>query len=91
MTYVTMFMPFLYNIAYCNNTVIIQCTVLMYAEYAYSISSHNVSPSYRQGLLYDIDPRVQDPLAFAVSGHCFCQHGRRKTPVVLSYITYMQE
>ena len=62
----------------------------MYTEHAYSISSLSVSQAYGQGFLYDTGPCVQDPLAFAVSGHCFCQHGRRKTPVVLSYIIHLR-
>ena len=31
-------MPFLYNIAYCNNTVVILCSVLMHTDNLHSIS-----------------------------------------------------
>ena len=32
-----MFMPLLYNIAYCNNKVVIQCSVLIYTENLHSM------------------------------------------------------
>ena len=32
-----MFMPFSYNIEYCNNTVAIPCSVLIYTETLHSI------------------------------------------------------
>ena len=33
----TTFMLFSYNMQYCNNTVVIQCSVLMHTENEYSI------------------------------------------------------
>ena len=59
----------------------------MHTEHVYGVGSLSVSPVCGQGLLYDICPRVQDPLAFAVSGNCLCQHGGRKTPATFGYVT----
>ena len=62
-----MSMPLLNNIAwfkwYSHNTVY----SILYTEYAYCIISLGVSPSYVQGLLHDICPRVQVAPTFAVT------------------------
>ena len=54
-TNMTMFMPFSYNIEYCNNTVVIQCYVSIYTEnlhtvyfrsaYLHSVGEANVTRS----------------------------------------------
>ena len=96
-----MFMPILHNIEKFNNTVIIQSSVSMYTD-VYSVllfsitecstgppssdlKKHFVRPSDPHGV-----PRSQctcsvvSPAAVRVN-----QHGLRKAPVILSYVTYM--
>ena len=102
MTYVTMFMPFLYNIIYCNNTVVIQCSVYMYTENFHSIISFRITEGADKTCVIWYKTCFIWPLSFCGFNECqqlpcimsfntghVCD-SLSETPVQLGYITHFR-
>ena len=97
-------MPVLHNIDKFNNTVIIQSSVTMYTD-VYSVLSFSITEGSTGPVSSDLKKHFVQPsdshgVPAVVSVHVFAsvvcpaavrvsQHGLRKAPVILSYVTHM--